>query len=766
MRHFGAFLSCAALVVAVTGPAAAQTQTKAQQACLNKTIVSARKVADSVLKDASQCVRRGAIAKLPAGVTAQQCLGGDIKGRIQKAKDKLGLTAGALCTVAPDFAFVDADTAGGAYVTDNLGLSADAFGADLDATLAGSHGGDPVGRCSATISLAHRKLEDAMHRELESCVKLGLKAQTITSAAGVQACLDAIPADARGRIARATSLVQTLLTLKCPAGNLDTIFPGLTGICGVYAQGTDAAGLAGCSNDRLKCRICRIFDLAYALDRDCDLFDDAAANGSCPECGNTVLDSGEQCDDGNKISGDGCTAACLDEVCGDGVINDNGAEQCDDGAGNSDTTPNACRTTCVNPHCGDGVTDTGEECDDGNTNEADGCTSQCTSCGNGITGGLEQCDDGNNLAGDCCGPACTFESYGSTCTGPPSSQCTAPACNGSGACAELPANENASCNDGDDCTKGSKCQSGVCTATSWYATGAACRWFAVGNPGVDANKQVNVSNEVISDGPWCGNFMFFGIDSVTNADIVSVRGDNTTPGAEFNSNANVDGGDIVTNNARVSGNPVGVFLPGLGFDSLAAGQLQPKNPPPTKYDTTGDDPRVADCQAAQASISLNTAALLDGLPATQNLGGALSGLPLGGSATISATSVGGLNVIDLTNIGGGNYVTLHLNGGGSANTVFILRVAASLNTSIGWTWLLENGLTPDHLLIYSKGNGNQECQLGESNTGGGTLFCPKARVWIRTNSVWSGSLFGGGNTNLAIDIGTGVHLTHQRFTGF
>ncbi|MBI5504038.1 MAG: DUF4215 domain-containing protein [Deltaproteobacteria bacterium] len=767
MKRFAGFFLCAALVTAWAGLASAQVQDKDQQTCLNKVIKTARKVGDAVLKDASWCVRRAAKNALPDGVTAQQCLVGDIKNRVQKAKDKLGLIATAACTTAPDFGFVDAATTSDAYVTDNLGLSTDAFGADLDATLAASDGVDPVGRCSATISLAHRKLEGAMHKELEGCVKTGLKSQSITGAAGMQACLDAISADTRGRVAKATGLVETLLTAKCPTGDLDTMFPGLTSICGVYAQGTDAAGLAGCSNDRLRCRICRIFDFGYVLDRDCDLFDDAAANGSCPDCGNTVVDSGEQCDDGNNISGDGCTAGCLDEFCGDGVINDNGAEQCDDGAGNSDVLPDACRTNCQNPICGDGVTDLGEECDDANTNEADGCTSQCTSCGNGITGGLEQCDDGNTAAGDCCGPACTFETYGSACTGPPSGQCTAPGCNGAGACAELPANENGACDDGDECSNGSECQSGICTATAYVVTGAACRWLGVGNPGTDANKQVSISNNATSDGPWCGNFTFFGQNSVTNADIVSVRGDNTTPGTEFNSFANVDGGDVVTNNARVIGT-AGVDLPGMGagISEVAAGQVVSKSPPPTKYDTTGTDPRVADCQSAQASISTSTAVLLDALPATQDLGGTLTSLPASGSATVNAVNVGGLNVFDMTNITGGNYVTLNLDGGGNPNTVFIMRISSTLNTAIGWVWNLQNGLTADHLLLYSKGTGNAKCELGESNTGGGTLFCPNGRVAVRLNSIWSGSLLGGGNTSLVIDVGTGVQLTHQRFTGF
>ncbi len=61
--------------------------------------------------------------------------------------------------------------------------------------------------------------------------------------------------------------------------------------------------------------------------------------------------------------------------CGDGHLDD--GEDCDDGAANSDTEPDACRTDCVAAHCGDGVVDGGETCDDGNDNPYDGCTPSC-----------------------------------------------------------------------------------------------------------------------------------------------------------------------------------------------------------------------------------------------------------------------------------------------------------------------------------------------------------------------------------------------------
>ncbi|MCW5890913.1 MAG: proprotein convertase P-domain-containing protein [bacterium] len=58
--------------------------------------------------------------------------------------------------------------------------------------------------------------------------------------------------------------------------------------------------------------------------------------------------------------------------------------------------------------CGDGVVDPGEECDDGNGTNGDGCDVDCTisRCGNGQVGGDEQCDDGNVLDGDACSSTC------------------------------------------------------------------------------------------------------------------------------------------------------------------------------------------------------------------------------------------------------------------------------------------------------------------------------------------------------------------------
>ncbi|MBI1972493.1 DUF4215 domain-containing protein, partial [Candidatus Woesearchaeota archaeon] len=71
-----------------------------------------------------------------------------------------------------------------------------------------------------------------------------------------------------------------------------------------------------------------------------------------PNCGNFVVDSGEQCDDGNLISGDGCSNTCQNEFCGDSVVQTTLGEQCDDGGTVSgDGCSSTCQTELPPPAC-------------------------------------------------------------------------------------------------------------------------------------------------------------------------------------------------------------------------------------------------------------------------------------------------------------------------------------------------------------------------------------------------------------------------------
>ena len=198
-----------------------------------------------------------------------------------------------------------------------------------------------------------------------------------------------------------------------------------------------------------------------------------SCEAGCGE-GKRTEGSSKECDDGNLVGGDGCSASCQIECgwecaggdansadgcfasgCGDKTLG--GEEECDDGnTENGDGCSSSCMIevgySCVHyavppypcgvigdwcmPVCGDGLVvgrEAWEEgyCDDGNLESGDGCSSGCqvecgytcgqsrdtceTVCGDGLRAGSEECDDGNSADGDGCSSTCEVEA-GWTCS--------------------------------------------------------------------------------------------------------------------------------------------------------------------------------------------------------------------------------------------------------------------------------------------------------------------------------------------------------------
>ncbi len=114
---------------------------------------------------------------------------------------------------------------------------------------------------------------------------------------------------------------------------------------------------------------------------DCDDGNDIAGDGcslTCRAaiCGNGLIEQGEQCDlgFGNAPSPNTCRTNCQLPSCGDAIVDPAYGEQCDDG--NTDTS-DGC-VSCVQAFCGDGhLFSPYEECDDGNQVARDGCESNC-----------------------------------------------------------------------------------------------------------------------------------------------------------------------------------------------------------------------------------------------------------------------------------------------------------------------------------------------------------------------------------------------------
>ncbi|MFC1810006.1 DUF4215 domain-containing protein [Patescibacteria group bacterium] len=131
-------------------------------------------------------------------------------------------------------------------------------------------------------------------------------------------------------------------------------------------------------------------------------------------------------DDEEPGDGPGGGGGIIPGTCGNGILDP--VEECDDG--NTDDG-DGCSASCqdeeaaVSPVavvCGNGIVEPPEECDDGNTDNDDGCSSVCVVepehavapaiaavCGNGTVEAPEECDDGNTDSGDGCSDTCLIE---------------------------------------------------------------------------------------------------------------------------------------------------------------------------------------------------------------------------------------------------------------------------------------------------------------------------------------------------------------------
>ena len=218
------------------------------------------------------------------------------------------------------------------------------------------------------------------------------------------------------------------------------------------------------------------------------------------------------------------------EGCGDGINDQNGIEECDDGNvlpgdgcdGTCHVEPNwtcpkqgACRRNVV---CGDGTIGAGELCDDGNTLNGDGCSADCTAqdpawkcaagqpcvrvsqCGNKRIEPGEDCDDGNTKSGDGCGATCHIEA-GWTCAVPGLPCRSAPRC-GDGvvqtAVGEVCDDGNQK--DGDGCSADCKTMGPGCTCNP----GMLCICpGACGNGGTPCPPPGTCGNGIVEGGEAC-----------------------------------------------------------------------------------------------------------------------------------------------------------------------------------------------------------------------------------------------------------------------
>jgi len=109
-------------------------------------------------------------------------------------------------------------------------------------------------------------------KEFVGCKKAGLKNETIGAATGLEACVVSVAIDARGKLSQAQAKLAAIVSSRCAGVNLAAAFPGACAVSG---------NLATCAAERGACQFCLMLNAMDSLAEDCDLYDDALANGSC-----------------------------------------------------------------------------------------------------------------------------------------------------------------------------------------------------------------------------------------------------------------------------------------------------------------------------------------------------------------------------------------------------------------------------------------------------------------------------------------------------
>ncbi|MFQ5478171.1 MAG: DUF4215 domain-containing protein, partial [Candidatus Binatia bacterium] len=277
---------------------------------------------------------------------------------------------------------------------------------------------------------------------------------------------------------------------------------------------------------------------------------------ACSGCGDSIVDPGETCDDGNSVSGDGCSPGCQLESCIAQSLDYPNQPLCNDGDGCTVDTCNPATGACEHPvDCDDGIACTldscvGAECvhtpDDSFCDDSLVCTDDVCVAGAGCSfeNNLAPCDDGlfcngsdsciggscsvhagDNCAGECeagCDEAtdsCVAAPLGQGCADE-GNVCTDDQCDGAGSCAH-PANTEP-CDDGISCTIADVCGGGLCEGTpvdslcvdgdvctdGVCSVGSGCS-FVFNNAPCDDGDACTVSDACASGvcvgGPACGD---------------------------------------------------------------------------------------------------------------------------------------------------------------------------------------------------------------------------------------------------------------------
>lgn len=380
-RLVGLFGLTLALGIATAPAVFAQPQSDAQSKCLTGLAKGAAKLAKTQGKVTDRCVYELALN----GGNAESCSGADPKGKIAKAAQKLIDAEAKHCGERPDFGFVGAAELITATTAHRTGL--------VETTTGISRMTAADANCGRHYLKGMAKIFGKKLGLFARCLKLGLADASIQSSSDIDACFSSFDGSSEPKIAKAlASLAAKIAKLGCDMP---------TFLCFDTVE--------QCADQVTSCHGCQMLRIGGDLTVDCEVVGGGGTLACASICGDGEVGVGttgfgtEECDDGNRVNGDGCDSDCTITGCGNGITTP--GEYCDT------TYGSIYGGICV------GGTDNGSNCAWNDECTGGYCTScpfrqrclaDCSACAEPPLCVLYTSQGCQMLTGTCIGQVCVF----------------------------------------------------------------------------------------------------------------------------------------------------------------------------------------------------------------------------------------------------------------------------------------------------------------------------------------------------------------------
>jgi cysteine-rich repeat protein len=249
---------------------------KRQARCILKQNKAGVAVASAQEKLAASCLKA---ASLNTVDDADACAADDAKGSVGTAISKGIAGAAKLCADRPPWGFVDAESAMPEAAARSLVTIAQEIFDSIEGNAVLKVASQEDAACQSNFVKGTLGVLKAERRAFLACKKdglLGKNGAPFVSAVDLATCLDAVAADADGRIDKARTKLTELIQKDCRD------YP-LVNIVGSRCDfALRPSGLINCLSRIARCNTCRLFRSLDGFSADCDLFDDNnGTNASC-----------------------------------------------------------------------------------------------------------------------------------------------------------------------------------------------------------------------------------------------------------------------------------------------------------------------------------------------------------------------------------------------------------------------------------------------------------------------------------------------------